>query len=193
MKQNVLSLLVILSAGTISAKTEPFQVIIESKWEELDADQTACCKFGGKWILAGSIVFKKKANETISLDKLILSWKGHKIEHLIGSLYIKEYAQRFLPINEYLVCDSSWNKTQQKLLLKFNRNYTLGPTNTFYLVLTIPDQLEPIIRTGYFSIEQDYLPEQYKENSSSKKLSLNMGKKKIMACAQPQKKHITHH
>lgn len=181
--KNVLALLTILSASHIFAENEPFQVIIEPKWEELDADQAACCRFGGKWVLAGSIVFKKKANEAVTLDKLILSWNGNKIDQLYGSLYVKEYTQPFLPINDYLVCDSSWNKAQQKLVLKFNQPHTLGPTNIFYLVLTVPDQLENIIRNGYFTIERDFLPEQYKENNSPSKLALTMRKKTLVACA----------
>jgi hypothetical protein len=163
---NVLALLITFGGLNIFAENEPFQVIIEPKWEELDADQAACCRFGGKWVLAGSIVFKKKANEAVMLDKLILSWNGTKIDQLYGSLYVKEYTEPFLPINDYLVCDSSWNRAQQKLVFKFNEQHTLGPTNTFYLVLTI---------------ERDFLPEQYKESNSPAKLALTMRKKTLVA------------
>jgi len=151
-----------------------FSVILESKWENLEPNIKKTKKFGGKWVLVGSITFKKNSKEAVNLNKIYLSWEGETIENLIGSLYKKKSDKEFIPIQDYLICDSSWNKTKQTLILKFDEKQTLGATTTFYLVLTIPEHIEKTVRNGSFVIEKEYLPEQFKLYARNHNLSLSL-------------------
>jgi len=166
----------VLCSVKLSASLEPekFQLIIKSTWHDLDCDSQKCDRFGGKWILVGSITFKKKAKEPVELNRLYLHWHGSPLDNLIGSLYTKNNDQDFMPIEDNLICDSVWNKTEQTLLLKFDEQQTLGFVNTFYLVLTIPQELEPIVKQGHFTIDRQRLPEQFKECTDNNRLCLRL-------------------
>lgn len=158
---------------TARADPEPFKVIVEAKWQDLENNPDKIKQFGGKWILVGSITFKKRSSEMIFLDELQLTWKGEKIDNLIGSLYEKnDSSSSFLPIEKYHICDSTWKRSAQKLFLRFNRNLTLGAVNTFYLVLTVPEEIESILKNGHFSVEKDGLPLHYREYVKERKLSI---------------------
>jgi len=139
-----------------------FSVTLEPKWENLEPNTRKTKEFGGKWILVGSITFKKNSKEPVNLNKIYLSWQGEAIKNLVGSLYKKKLDKNFIPIQDYLICDSAWNKTKQTLILKFDEKQTLGPITTFYLVLTIPESIETVVKKGSFIIEKEYLPEQFK-------------------------------
>lgn len=151
---------------------DDFKIILESTWKNLDSDISQSQEFGGKWILIGSITFRKKAKEVVNLEKLYLHWTGKPLNNLLGSLYKKTATHDFLPIQDCLVCDGKWNNSQQILMLDFEQKFTLGPTNTFYLVLTVPDSVEKIVKEGSFDILDSFLPEQFKECVSHEKLSL---------------------
>jgi hypothetical protein len=172
----ILSFFLLLSvaaaARTIRAEQEPFKVVVESKWQNLDLDANRIKLFGGKWILAGSITFKKRSTEAVFLDEIQLSWKGEKIEQLIGSLYEKNETGDFLPIEKYFVCDSNWKKSTQQLFLRFNQPVTLGAINTFYLVLTLPESIESILQNGSFYIGQAGLPLPYREYVKDHELAI---------------------
>lgn len=155
---------------------DDFKIILESTWKDLDTDIAQSQEFGGKWILIGSITFRKKAKEVVNLEKLYLHWTGKPLAHLLGSLYKKTTSHDFLPIQDYLVCDGKWNNAQQILMLDFEQKLTLGPTNTFYLVLTVPDNVENIVKEGSFDILDSYLPEPFKECLAQEKHSLALGK-----------------
>lgn len=157
---------------TIQANQEPFKVIVEPKWQDLENNPQKTKLFGGKWILVGSITFKKRSSEMIFLDEIQLTWKGKKIDKLLGSLYEKNDTSSFIPIEKYHVCDGRWKTSTQKLFLRFNHNLTLGAVNTFYLVLTIPEDIEPIIKNGSFAVETEGLPLRYREYVKERKLSL---------------------
>jgi len=139
-----------------------FSVILEPKWENLEPNTTKTKKFGGKWVLVGNITFKKNSKEPVNLSKIYLNWQGKTIKNLVGSLYKKKSDKDFIPIQDYLICDGAWNKTKQTLILKFDEKQTLGPITTFYLVLTIPENIETVVKKGSFVIEKEYLPEQFK-------------------------------
>jgi len=160
-----------LAVSAIQTK-EAFKVILEAKWQNLQNDPQKIELFGGKWILAGSITFKKKSSEIIFLDQIQLTWKGEPIAHLIGSLYEKNDTSSFLPIEKYLVCDSQWKKSTQQLLMEFKEPLTLGAVNTFYLVLTVPEKIEQALKNGEFHIEQTGLPLRYREYVKNKHLSI---------------------
>ncbi|MCK5632237.1 hypothetical protein KAH94_00650 [bacterium] len=170
-RHTLLLLTVVVAFGT-KANQEPFKVIMEAKWQDLENDPQKQALFGGKWILAGSITFKKRSSEIIFLDEIQLTWQGDKIEKLIASLYEKNNTTSFLPIEKYLVCDSEWKKSTQQLLLRFNQPLTLGAVNTFYLVLTVPKELENKIKNGRFSIERTGLPLPYRKYVQNHNLSI---------------------
>ncbi len=155
-----------------TADLDMFTISLEPQWHNLEHDPQKIKQFDGKWILVGSIVFKKKAKESVNLSRIHLQWKGEHIDHLLGSLYKKSLHKEFLPIEKYLVCDGSWNKTKQILILPFDKRHILGPLNIFYLVLTIPEELEETIKKGRFTLEENSLPEQFKICSHSQSLSL---------------------
>jgi len=158
----------LVSRSTINA----FSVILESKWENLESNTKKTEEFGGKWVLVGSITFKKNSKEPVNLNKIYLKWDGESIENLVGSLYKKKPNKDFIPIQDYLVCDSAWNKTKQTLILKFDEKQTLGPITTFYLVLTIPEKIEKKVKQGSFIIEKECLPDQFKGYAKQHNLSL---------------------
>ncbi len=159
-------------AQAMKAEQEQFKVLVEPKWHNLETDTDRTKLFGGKWILAGSITFKKRSTEAVFLDGIQLSWKGANIEQLTGSLYEKNETGAFLPIEKNCVCDSSWKKSTQQLFLHFDHPLTLGAINTFYLVLTVPENIEPILKNGSFHIEQAGLPLPYREYVKDHELSI---------------------
>lgn len=164
----------VIAVLPVQARQEPFKVIVKAKWKNLDSNPQRIKRFGGKWILAGSITFKKRSPEMVFLDEIQLTWKGKNIDKLMGSLYEKNNMSLFLPIEKYLVCDSMWKQSTQQLFLRFNRPLTLGAVNTFYLVLTVPEELETVLKNGRFSIEQDGLPLPYREYVKGHELSLTL-------------------
>ena len=165
-------LCVLLCSITSIVAENNFQLILEPKWHNLESNTGREQQFGGKWILIGSITFRKKIHtkDDITLTKLYLHWKGEPLTELLGSLYRKNNAKEFLPIQENLLCDGAWNKKKQTLKLTFDQEQTLGLISTFYLVLTVPSNLEPILRRGRFELEHSELPEVFR--TTSDKLSL---------------------
>lgn len=155
---------------------EDFKVILEAQWQNLEDNNKKVLEFGGKWILAGKIIFKKKAKDTVHLNKIYLHWQGESIDNLIASLYRKEENEKFLPIQENLICDGCWNKTQQTLMLNFDKKHSLGLNNVFYLVLTVPDNLENTLKNGSFDLVPTYLPEPFQTCTQDQPLSLTFNK-----------------
>jgi len=161
-----------LAPFTIKTQQEEFRVVLEAKWKDLENNAQKRKQFGSKWILAGSIVFKKRSSDIIFLDEIQLTWKGKKINNLIASLYEKNDTGSFLPIEKYHLCDSMWKLSTQQLFLKFNRPFALGAVNTFYLVLTVPEEIETKLKCGHFCITQHGLPFPYRKYVGSHNLSL---------------------
>ena len=172
-----------LALFKVKTQQDAFRVILEAKWQDLENNAQKIKQFGGKWILAGSIVFKKRSSEILFLDTIQLNWKGEKIDNMIGSLYEKNDTGSFLPIEKYLVCDSVWKRSTQQLFLPFNRPFALGAVNTFYLVLTVPQEIEKKIKSGYFFITQHRLPFPYQKYISTHNLSLALNNIPITVAA----------
>ncbi len=150
-----------------------FKIILEPKWENLENDQDRIAHFGGKWILAGSITFKKKIKDYIRLSQITLQWFGPHLEKLTGSLYEKNFERTFYPIQDFFISDGIWNKKTQTLTFPFDRHCWLQAVNTFFLVLTIPVDQEESVKTGSFSIADMNLPEEFKQSINTQKLSLS--------------------
>jgi hypothetical protein len=171
MKQ-LISLIVLIFLNTLIHAVENFDITLKPKWCDLDGNCSRSADFGGKWILVGSITFKKRSKEPVSIDNINLHWKGETIDNLVGSLYKKDLDKNFLPIEDNLVCDGEWNKTKQMLILNFDEKENLGPTTVFYLVLTVPETIEPVLKKGSFCLEKQCLPKPFKDCAQQEKLSL---------------------
>jgi len=181
MKQKLYILITCIAIQTsLCANTKNFNVILEPTWQDLEHNAKKSKDFGGKLILVGTITFKKKESvEPVYLNHLELTWHGDKINNLASSLYKKNLdpdKKDFLPIEDYLVCDGMWNKKKQTLILNFDQKHTLGPINTFYLVLTVPKKLEQSLQNGYFCIEKQCLPYRLKQSIEHDSLALEFKK-----------------
>jgi len=148
-------------------------ITIESQWEDLENNKEKSQKFGGKWILAGTITFKKKCNAQINLQEIRLQWHGKHLEQLTGSLFIPKDSGPFKPVPANHIADSKWSKKTQTLMIKFDRAVSLYPTTIFYLVLTVPEDQEQLLK-GQFTIEPDYLPMPFQEAAYKDPLSINL-------------------
>lgn len=162
----------VITTGLLSTDRQNFSVLIEPMWENLEHNPTRNEQFGGKWILVGSITFRKRCKDPVCLQQIRFHWQGKEINHLIGSLYKKNPDREFMPIQENLICDGLWNKPKQILVLNFDKKQSLGPTTIFYLVLTIPKNVESILQNGSFYIEKRCLPEPFKSYAHTTELSL---------------------
>jgi len=158
----------------VKTMPEQFSIKIEPKWEDLDKNKKIKI-FNDKWILACDIIIKKLAPEFISLHEIHLVWKGEKIEKLIGSLYEKNSDKNFMPIEKYLICDSKWKKSEQKLILKFDKPKKLYATNKLSLVLTIPEKMEDTLKEGCFMVDSEVLPEPYSQYTNQNNVCLCLG------------------
>jgi len=156
-----------------SAQTNDCTISIESQWEDLENNKEKSQKFGGKWILAGTITFKKKCNKQVTLQEIRLQWHGKHLELLTGSLFIHKDTGPFKPVPDNHIADSKWSKTTQTLLLKFNHPISLHTTTTFHLVLTVPEDQEQLLK-GNFTIEPAYLPEPFQEAIQKDPLSISL-------------------
>ncbi len=148
---------------TAAFSSDRFNIIVKAKWRDLECDNKKNIDFGGRWMLVGSITFKKQCKDPLSITAISLHWNGQAIDNLVASLYKKSFSKEFLPIEKNLICDGTWNKAKQSLIFNFDEKETLLPTTTFYLVLTIPAELEDILTNGTFSLEEHYLPKPFKK------------------------------
>lgn len=156
----------------ISYARDNFEIVLKPKWQELGCNDNTCADFGGKWIIIGSITFKRRSKDPVFVDKINLRWHGEKLDNLIASLYRKTVGKEFLAIEENLICDGQWNQKTQTLILDFDEEEKLGTTSVFYLVLTIPETIEPILKRGHFCLENGCLPRPFKECCQNGKLIL---------------------
>jgi hypothetical protein len=165
--------IVLSTLPILPCAAETFNIALKPKWRCLEENCEKAATFGGKWILAGSITFKKRCKDPIYIDTINLHWNGDNLDNLIASLYRKNLDKElFLPIEENLVCDGVWNKNKQTLVLNFDEKESLAPTTTFYLVLTVPDGIEPVLKKGSFCLEEQCLPKPFKQCAQQEKLSL---------------------
>ncbi len=155
----------------LSCKAE-CRITLKPKWRDLDGNSTKAAQFGGRWILVGSITFKR-CKDPICIETINLHWNGDHLDNLVASLYKKNLDKElFIPIEENLICDGIWNKSKQTLILNFDEKESLAPTTVFYLVLTVPEEIEPILKKGSFCLEEQCLPKPFKQCAQQEKLSL---------------------
>lgn len=157
-----------------SIYSDDFCVSLEPCWRSLgSAISERADFFGGKWVLIGTITMKKRARESIALCQLNFQWQGKYIDRLIGSLYCVSHDKKFIPTDEFLVSDAVWNNKKQQLQFKFNCATKLNTHTVFYLVLTVPEEIEKILRLGSFTIISHCLPLQMQDSLSQKNLTLS--------------------
>ncbi len=130
-------------------------------WQNLDEGQsiTAQQAFGGKWILAATITFKRKSADDIYVSLLDLSWQGIPLTKLNATLFRCDLDKPFVPLEENVVADGTWSQDKQMLRFSFKEKERLQATHTFGLVLTVPSDLETTIKTGYFNLVPTSLPQ----------------------------------
>lgn len=168
-------------------QSDDFKIILEPQWQTLDPHiTTSLLHIQEKWVIAGTITFKKRSKEPVALTHLDLYWKGAFIHNLFGSLYRLPHEKDFLPVEEHLVCDGTWNRAKQLLKLSFSKKQSLGPTNSFCLVLTMPEAMEPILKHGSFSISNNSIPEQFRDTINKNNLSLCLDALDTHINTQPQ-------
>lgn len=164
---------ILITTTSLHATVFSNSITIHPYWETIESNRSHEKELGGKWMLVGSITFQKKSKEQAKLERMRLAWHGTPIHHLYGSLYKKLPNQKFVPIEQNVVCDSKWNKARQELILNFENNkQTLGPTSIFYLVLTVPQEIETTLKHGHFSLIDTDLPASFQTYSDDLKLDL---------------------
>lgn len=150
---------------------------IEPLWQELDSSTKLDDEQShSKWMLVAKITLKKRTQDKIELDHLNLAWNGSRLEYLLGSLYELHYNKPFLPIEQYLVCDSAWQAHNQKLQFSFDKMKSLPSETQWYVVLFIPADLENTIHTGSFEVERSTLPSKLQDALQQESLSIAFGK-----------------
>jgi hypothetical protein len=138
---------------------EQIELRINSAWQNISPIKSGCHKYKSSWILAGTFEFKKKAvHQPIHLDRLVLSWKGDRLDRLTASLYKKPLDKKFFPLQEYLIAESFWNQKTQQIIFKLNQALSLETHTIFCLVLSVSPEIAPHLPTGWFEIERSCLP-----------------------------------
>jgi hypothetical protein len=156
----VMSTCVLSSRLLFALAPHTCELNLKPLWQELQTDDQS---LGGRWILVGTLTFRKKVLEPINLTTLMLSWHGNKIDTLQASLYRTEINEPFLAINDYWVADGGWSTEKQRLRFKMDHTKGLSAITTFHLVLTVPANTEQALKTGFFAVERSHLPLQYQE------------------------------
>lgn len=159
------------------ASSDPYKIIIEPLWQDLDQHQHDASQptlFDSKWILIGSITFEKRPKEPVTMHRLHLKWQGQHLENLTASLYRKLPDKDFYPLEANLVCDGIWCANKQTVILTFNEEKTLGPRTIFYFVVTVPQEMEAVLKQGRFFLLKHTLPESFQPLSDDENLCLSL-------------------
>lgn len=147
------------------------QMTLKQEWKRVDSAHTAT-RYKSLWLLACTIEFKKKkTDQSLFLEKLLISWKGIQLEHLHGSLYKKHFDNEFFPLQEHLLCESSWNRQKQQIIFRFERPLVLEAETTLCLVFSVPQQIESTLKNGYFEFERNTFPAILQESLIHKTLT----------------------
>ncbi len=172
MKSSI-TFILLASTTAVCASTSDCDILLAPRWDNLEKNNMQEKQLGGKWVLVGSITFHKTSTLSAKLGRISLQWRGDHIDHLSGSLFKKPSDKNFMPIEDNLLCDGSWNKRNQCLTLDFcNKKQTLGALNIFYLVLTVPPSIELTLQSGHFNLVQTNLPDTFYKNNPGLKLDL---------------------
>lgn len=159
----------VLSLPPCLRQEKQCSILIASQWTILEDNKGRIQEFGTPTIIA-NITFKKYITDQIDLNSLRLKWHGPAIDHVMGSLYRRDPNKKFLPLQNNLICDGVWKKTEQTLILDFVAKQSLSTSNTFCLVLNVSPELKTILEKGKFTIYEDSLPDQFRSCAQSQEL-----------------------
>ncbi len=164
MKRIILISVLCIIHIALQGNTKPCEITIQSRWQDLETPRETKL-FGSKWILAAEITFKRtpEIKEAIFIDRLQFSWNGPTIFNLHASLFKKTPNKRFLPLEEALLCDGKWNNNTQELYFSFDEEQRLDPITTFYIVVTIPNDIEDLLQQGNFTLINSCLPDELQD------------------------------
>lgn len=129
------------------------EVTVRKAWKLLDDISANAELYGGKLVLAGTVEFVKRSTEPIFITKILLKWRGNNLQTLLGSLYKQPIDKDFFPLEDFWLCDGTWNPKAQHLILTLDRPLLLEAKTTLHLVFTLPPSLESCILNGSFEVE----------------------------------------
>lgn len=176
MKNTLKLSLILICAQSLSIaadKNTGLTITLTPEWQPIGHGKANEKVFGGEWICAGTITIKKRVNETLSLTQAAFRWHGPTLSALHASLYRKN-SEPFLPIEENVVSDGIWHPNTQELSFSFSNKQILDPITTFYVVLTVPNDLEKQLKKGRFELLTAHLPTQVQLYLENKTLSLTL-------------------
>ncbi|HLF66763.1 MAG TPA: hypothetical protein VI522_04025 [Gammaproteobacteria bacterium] len=156
------------------ATQNPYEIIIKPLWQPIDT-AAHYRSFESSWVLAGSITFRNRSNTTLMLDALDIALvhdTGEKIDHITAMLFKEKGYKKFLPTDDFLVSDGVWSKKKQTVSFTFNHHEHLASYTTFYLALTIPQHLHPLLARSHFVITSRSLPTPYQKTVAPQSLHL---------------------
>ena len=161
-----LSLSFLLSFNLTAESAKICDITIQSRWQNLETPREMSF-FNSKWILAATITFKRTSTlkEPIFINRLQFSWTGPILKSLNASLFKKTPNQPFTPVEEMVISDGKWNARTQELHFAFNDQQRLDPVTTFYIVITIPSELEQSISQGKFTLVPSCLPDELQQEN----------------------------
>ena len=169
-------ILFLVSSFAFAAKDAPIvEFTLTPAWKKLATPRILTERSSYHWVLACTIEIKKKGTlENLFLDKLLISWKGtHKLDHLAATLYKKPIDKDFLPIEDYLICESEWSARTQRVIFKINRPMPIDTHTTLCLVFSIPDEKQRQLQEGYFEFERSSLPYLIQQSLSADPIRLS--------------------
>src|SRR5689334_4489319 len=97
MKNLSIAAIILLISTALYGAPDMCSLCPEPIWRYLDESD-----FADRWVLVGSITFKKKCVEPIKVSKIHLRWHGEPLQELHASLYTNNSDDPFLPIETNL-------------------------------------------------------------------------------------------
>lgn len=133
--------------STASDKT--FSLSTTLTWQEFGSHQHNISLNKNKWVWTALITIRSK--KAMKLQQINFQWSGEKIGSINASLYRKARTEQdLIPIEEYLVCDGTWNAAKQQITFVLDEK--IIAINEYYLVLSVPKTFAKKLRVGQFTL-----------------------------------------
>lgn len=150
-----IALFIIKTEISASTKNFDFSNLLSlsstTTWQEFTFSPSITALNEKKFAWIGLLTLK--SIEPLKLKELHLQWVGDKINNLHASLYNKkDTINELIPIEENLICDGTWNETNQELIFFLNKKVVA--VNKYYLVLNFPSDDASKLKHGYFVVPQ---------------------------------------
>jgi hypothetical protein len=159
MKHTVITLSISLTLHSLyGSSLPPVTIIVQPQWNILE-QPLMYEEFNELWIEVATIFIKKRTSATLPLKQLAFKWQGPKLKQLHGALYEQPpHKNRLIATDQYVLEDSTWDSATQTLFFTFDPPLKLTSLQTWHLVITIPESLEPTVRQGSLQLKADLLP-----------------------------------